>query len=113
MKKYNQIVKEIAKLEKQAEKARRDEIKSVVQQIKKLMSQHGITVADLAGGAGRKASAGKVAATKKTRASAGKKVAPKYRSKTDASQTWTGRGRQPRWVVDWIASGKRLDDLAI
>ncbi|WP_333829671.1 H-NS histone family protein, partial [Pararhodobacter sp.] len=31
----------------------------------------------------------------------------------DTSQTWTGRGRQPRWVVAALADGKTLDDLAI
>jgi DNA-binding protein H-NS len=25
------------------------------------------------------------------------KVAPKYRNPADPSQTWSGRGRQPRW----------------
>ena len=41
------------------------------------------------------------------------KGAPKYAHPQDASQTWTGRGRKPKWVVDWLASGKALDDLAI
>ena len=42
-----------------------------------------------------------------------RKVAPRYRNPNDASQTWTGRGKQPRWVVDALAKGKKLDDLAI
>lgn len=42
-----------------------------------------------------------------------RKVAPRYRNPKDASQTWTGRGKQPRWVVDALAKGKKLDDLAI
>jgi DNA-binding protein H-NS len=41
------------------------------------------------------------------------KVAPKYANPADPSQTWTGRGRKPLWVVDALASGKSLDDLAI
>ena len=40
-------------------------------------------------------------------------VAPKYRHPADASQTWTGRGKQPRWVAEQLASGKSLDDLRI
>ena len=29
----------------------------------------------------------------------GGKVAPKYRNPKDPSQTWTGRGRRPLWIV--------------
>ncbi|WP_208279302.1 ParB/RepB/Spo0J family partition protein [Massilia oculi] len=37
--------------------------------------------------------------------------AVRYRNPNDATQTWTGRGRQPKWVSDWIESGKRLEQL--
>ena len=40
-------------------------------------------------------------------------VAPKYANPNDKSQTWTGRGRKPRWVVEALSSGKALEDLAI
>lgn len=42
-----------------------------------------------------------------------KPVAPKYANPADASETWTGRGRKPRWVEAALASGKSLDDLKI
>lgn len=42
-----------------------------------------------------------------------KPAAPKYVNPADRSQTWTGRGRQPRWVVAALADGKTLEDLAI
>jgi DNA-binding protein H-NS len=28
------------------------------------------------------------------------KTAPKYRNPKDPSQTWTGRGRRPNWIVE-------------
>ena len=40
-------------------------------------------------------------------------AAPKYANPADASQTWSGRGRKPKWVVELMASGKSLEDLAI
>ena len=40
-------------------------------------------------------------------------VAVKYKNPSNSSQTWTGRGRQPLWVVAILAEGKRLDDLLI
>ena len=27
--------------------------------------------------------------------------------------TWTGRGRQPRWLVEALSSGKSLEDFAV
>ncbi len=45
--------------------------------------------------------------------SGGKTSVPKYRNPDDASQTWTGRGRQPAWYKDARAAGKSDDDLAI
>ncbi len=43
----------------------------------------------------------------------GTKVAPKYRNPANRLETWTGRGRQPRWVVAALKGGKRLSDLLI
>ena len=37
----------------------------------------------------------------------------KYRNPADSSQTWTGRGRKPAWVLEWLAAGKSIDKLAI
>ncbi len=46
-------------------------------------------------------------------ASTRKPVAPKYANPADPSQTWSGRGRKPKWVVEALEAGKSLDDLAI
>ncbi|MBV2360258.1 H-NS histone family protein [Thalassococcus sp. CAU 1522] len=43
----------------------------------------------------------------------GSKGAPKYANPADPSQTWTGRGRKPNWVIDALKSGKSIDDLAL
>lgn len=40
-------------------------------------------------------------------------VAAKYANPADLSQTWSGRGRRPRWVDAALRSGKPLEDLAI
>lgn len=37
----------------------------------------------------------------------------KYADPANASETWTGRGRKPRWVIAALATGKSLDDLLI
>lgn len=42
-----------------------------------------------------------------------KPAAPKYANPADRSQTWTGRGRKPRWAEAALKAGKSLSDLAI
>ncbi len=42
-----------------------------------------------------------------------KPVAAKYRNPDDASQTWTGRGRKPLWVVNALANGANMSSLEI
>ncbi len=40
-------------------------------------------------------------------------VAPRFRNPADPSQLWTGRGRQPKWVKDWVDAGKPIDELRV
>lgn len=40
-------------------------------------------------------------------------VAPKYIDPNDSTNTWTGRGRKPKWVEYHLAEGKTMDDLLI
>jgi DNA-binding protein H-NS len=40
-------------------------------------------------------------------------VAVRYRHPENASQQWTGRGRQPKWVKEWVEGGKSLDKLRV
>ncbi len=39
--------------------------------------------------------------------------AAKYANPDDASQTWTGKGRQPEWFKAALAAGKSREDLEI
>ena len=40
-------------------------------------------------------------------------VVPKYRNPNDSSETWSGRGKQPRWLVALLKAGKQIDDFRI
>src|SRR5437660_1723924 len=40
-------------------------------------------------------------------------VFPKYRNPAEPSETWSGRGKQPRWLTAQFTSGKRLEDFSI
>ncbi|SHN87855.1 H-NS family nucleoid-associated regulatory protein [Bradyrhizobium erythrophlei] len=41
------------------------------------------------------------------------KVLPKYFNPIAPLETWSGRGKQPRWVAAALRSGHKLDDLQI
>lgn len=40
-------------------------------------------------------------------------AAPKYANPANPSDTWSGRGRKPRWFEAALKSGKKPEDLAI
>ena len=40
-------------------------------------------------------------------------VAVRFRNPDNASQQWTGRGRQPKWVKEWVEGGKSIDKLRV
>ena len=41
------------------------------------------------------------------------KVVPKYRNPRNRAETWAGRGKQPRWLVAALRSGRKLNDFLI
>lgn len=92
---YAEYVEQIAKLQSLAEVARKDELSGAIQKIKDLMQLHGITVEDITTG-GRV----KPAKFKGT-------VAPQFKN-PGTGETWTGRGRAPRWL-----DGKDKEDFRI
>jgi DNA-binding protein H-NS len=40
------------------------------------------------------------------------RVLPKYRN-PQTSETWSGRGKQPRWLVAAIKTGRKIEDFEI
>ena len=98
---YLELKQQAAQLLQQAEQLRQQEISKAVADIKAKMAEYGISIADLQGG--RQASA-------KPRTAA---AAPaKYRGPN--GETWSGgRGRKPKWVMDALAAGKKIEDFAI
>jgi DNA-binding protein H-NS len=42
-----------------------------------------------------------------------KPVDIRYRNPNNQQETWTGRGKQPRWLAAALASGKSLADFLV
>jgi DNA-binding protein H-NS len=40
-------------------------------------------------------------------------VFPRYRNPAQPSETWSGRGKKPRWLTAQLRSGKQIDDFRI
>ena len=40
-------------------------------------------------------------------------VFPKFRNPDAPSETWAGRGKQPRWLTAQLRSGKKINDFRI
>ena len=41
------------------------------------------------------------------------RVFPKYRNPKEPSETWSGRGKQPRWLTAALETGHRIEEFAI
>jgi DNA-binding protein H-NS len=35
----------------------------------------------------------------------------RFRHPENTALTWSGRGKRPQWIVEWLASGRTLGDL--
>jgi len=100
------LIAQKAALEQEIAVARREARSGAIAQIKSLMSEHGLTLADLGG----KAPAS--APLKRKRSGKGSKVPAKYRDPATGT-TWSGRGLQPKWLKAALASGRKLSDFAV
>lgn len=109
----NQLQKQIAKLESQANQIKKKEAGAVIARIKEAIAVYGLTAADLGLSVrGPKAAASKVG--RKTAAKKGRKTkAGKIKFKDGDGNVWTGHGRRPQWFLDAIAAGKTLEQLAV
>jgi DNA-binding protein H-NS len=98
--------------ERKAFLAKRFPAAKVKAQVVKFVTAHGYSVEELFGaGAARRKAASTQAPAKRTRKIG--KVAPKYRNPADSSETWSGRGRTPRWLSALLAKGKKIEQFLI
>ena len=96
----NELLAQKAALEQQIVEAQRSQKAEAIAQVKSLMAEHGLTLADLGSRS--------LAAPRRS----ANKVAAKYRN-TATGDTWSGRGLQPNWLKAALAGGARLDDFKV
>ncbi|MGB3718226.1 MAG: histidine biosynthesis protein [Proteobacteria bacterium] len=93
-----------AKLEKAISTARERERAEVRQKIEAIVQNAGFSVSELFGG---RSGPGRPAVSK------GGKVAAKYVNPDNRSETWSGRGRKPRWLTAKLEKGAKLEDFLV
>lgn len=108
MKQAADLRAQAAALEAQAEQERQAVRATVVNQVKAMIAEHGISGVELGMKGGRAVKNGK---TGRSHPSAGKKVAIKFQDSN--GNKWTGRGVQPRWLTAALAAGAKLDSFAV
>lgn len=98
---------------------RRDDVtrRNLLKRMQKMAADEGLTLADIIPAKEAVPAAPKTDAAKGTRKLGAKPNKPasviKYRNPANPAQGWTGHGRKPQWAIDWLASGKSLQDLAV
>jgi DNA-binding protein H-NS len=89
-------------IEKEIKDRQRQDVQKAREQILAIAREAGMSVEEML-----------ATNVKKTMKENGKKVKPQYHNPANTTQTWTGRGRQPRWLAEGISNGKTLDDFRI
>ena len=92
---------ELLKLEERIEAAiaakRLEDAAATKEQLRAMAEKAGFSLNDLFGKRGSRKGSGQA----------------KYRNPKDHSQTWTGRGRKPNWLVDAVKKGAKLDSFTV
>ncbi|TKC89232.1 H-NS histone family protein [Trinickia terrae] len=97
MSQYAELKAQIAKLQAQADEARRTELGNVITEIRLKIAEYGLSAHDL----------GFAEAVRRGRPPKKAPLPPKYQD-PKSGNTWSGRGKPPKWIV-----GKNRDRFLI
>ena len=98
MSNLKELLAQRAALDEQISQTKERERSEAVAKVKSLMSEYGLSVADLS-----------MRTPKPVKIS---KVAAKYRNQA-TGETWSGRGLQPTWLKAAISGGAKLTDFSV
>lgn len=88
----------LAQIPKEIERRQKEEKSKVLKELESIAAERGFALDELMGGR-----------VKKERAP----VAAKYRHPSNPELTWSGRGRQPKWVAEFLQKGGSLAKLEV
>ena len=94
LKELQELELKVKKVKLSVQERSRSELR---QKLESMAAQAGFKLSDLFAGRGGK----------------GRKVAAKYANPDNPSETWSGRGRKPRWLAARLKAGDRIDKFFI
>ncbi len=86
---YKELLKQRDALEQQIQEARTRELTDAVSKVRALVAEYELYSEDVF----------PTARASRTANASGAKVAPKYKN-PETGETWTGRGKAPKWIQD-------------
>jgi DNA-binding protein H-NS len=92
---YAELLKLQERVEAAISERRVTDATTTKEQLRAMAEKAGFSLNDLFGKKGSRKGTGEI----------------KYRNPKDASQTWTGRGRKPNWLVDAVKKGAKIESL--
>ena len=95
---YKELMEARDAIDAALDKRKAEERAEIKRKIAELATESGFEVTELFGGkrGGRKAAS-----------------EAKYRNPKDTSQTWTGRGRKPNWLVEAVGQGAKIESFEV
>jgi DNA-binding protein H-NS len=108
------IQEQIKKLQAKAEALKAKTKKPTIASIVKMMRTNDISIAEVQAALGKnlEPSRGGSKSVRAKPAKSTKPVAIKYKN-PETNETWTGRGRTPRWIAEAEAAGKDRQQFAV
>ena len=95
---YDELVKLQRRLDKAVQSYGKRRKKQALDELKAVATRHGFLLDDL---------------MPNSQNNVKHKSAPKYRNPLNYDETWTGKGRKPKWVVEFLEAGGSLDYIEI
>lgn len=97
MSRYTELLKQIEKLQKEAEEIRSTERAGAISEIREKIADYGLTADQLGFKVGSPL--------------AGKKAPIRY--KDNSGNVWSGRGHRPGWLKAALEQGKKLEEFLV
>ena len=94
---YTELLKLQERIEAAIAQKRVEETAATKEALRAMAEKAGFSLNDLFGKRGAKKGSGEA----------------KYRNPKDSSQTWSGRGRKPNWLVDAVKKGAKIESFGI
>ena len=113
----NELRKLQVKVENEIRRRSDSTRKELLKRIEKMAAEQGLSMSELIGTGNEAPAQAQPQPQRRTRRVqietpvVKEKLPPEYFHPEDPSIGWSGKGRRPQWVLNWLEAGKSLEDL--